>query len=153
MLTYTGALLDDDIELSGHPVVTLHVSSTERDGAFFVYVEDVDEDGTCRYVTEGVFRALHRKVAEPPWNHQQVGPYHTFRQHDAELLVPGVAAEISFPLFPTSWLFRKGHRIRLALAAADRDHFSLVPGGRIPLLRFFRSHDRASRIVLPVLKR
>jgi hypothetical protein len=152
MVPYNAAPLECDMEVTGHPVVTLHVSSTERDGAFFVYLEDVEEDGTCRYVTEGVFRAMHRRVCEPPWNHQEVGPFHSFRQEDAELLVPGEPAEISFSLFPTSWLFRKGHRIRVALAAADRDHFSKVPDGRIPILRFFRDRHRPSRIVLPLIK-
>ncbi len=153
MLTYTALPLERDMEISGHPVVTLYVSSSAQDGAFFVYLQDIAEDGNCRYVTEGVFRAMHRKVSKPPWNHQEVGPHHSFRQEDAELLVPGEPAEISFALFPISWLFRKGHRIRVALAAADRDHFSRVPDGRIPVLRYFRDRERPSRIDLPVQSR
>jgi len=153
MLTYTASPLERDIEVSGHPVVTLYVSSTEQDGAFFVYLEDIEGDGNCRYVTEGIFRAIHRKISKPPWNHQEVGVHHSFRQEDAKLLVPDEPAEISFALFPISWLFRKGHRIRVALAAVDRDHFSRVPDGRIPVLQYFRDRNRPSRIVLPVVSR
>jgi putative CocE/NonD family hydrolase len=153
MLVYSTMPLTRNIEISGHPVVTLYVSSTERDGSFFVYLEDEEEDGNCRYVTEGVFRAMHRGISEAPWNHQEIGPHHTFRETDARLLVPGEPTEISFALFPTSWLFRKDHRIRLALAAVDRDHFSLIPAGCSPVLRYFRDRHRASRIVLPVINR
>jgi putative CocE/NonD family hydrolase len=152
MLTYTTSPLDRSVEVSGHPLVDLFVSSTERDGAFFVYLEDVEADGTCRYVTEGVFRAIHRKISKRPWNHQEVGPHHSFRKADAELLAPLEPAQISFALFPTSWLFRKGHRIRIALATADRDHYLRIPGGRTPMLRYFRNRDLASRIVLPVIR-
>ena len=34
-------------------MVTLHLASTEADGAFIVYLEDVAPDGTVRYITEG----------------------------------------------------------------------------------------------------
>lgn len=152
MLTYTTPALEQDVEITGHPIVTLYVSSTERDGAFFAYLEDVAPDGTCRHVTEGMLRAIHRKVSKSPWNLQEVGPHHSYRQEDAEFLVPGEPAEVSFGLFPVSWLFGRGHRIRVAFAAADRDHFSLISAGRGPLLKFFRSRNRASRILLPLVK-
>jgi hypothetical protein len=51
------------VEITGHPVVTLYVTSTAKDGAFYVYLEDVDENGKVTYVTEGQLRPLHRKVS------------------------------------------------------------------------------------------
>ncbi len=59
--------------------------------------------------------------------------------------------EIAFDLLPTSYLFRAGHRIRVAIAAADSDHLSRIPDGRPPLLTFFREKLRASRIALPIV--
>ena len=61
MLCYTSEPLAADHELSGHPCVTLHLSASEADAALHVYLEDVAPDGSCRYVTEGMLRALHRK--------------------------------------------------------------------------------------------
>lgn len=150
MLTYTSAPLAQDQTLTGHPVITLHVTTSEQDGSFFAYLEDVDPQGRTRYVTEGILRALHRKVRETPPGLQWVGPYHSLEEADAELLTPGEPAELAFSLYPTSWLFRKGHSIRVAIAATDRDHFSHVPAGRIPDLSFHRSATRASRIELPL---
>ena len=63
LLTYTSDPLEADIEITGHPIVSLFVTSTHTDGAFFVYLEDVDENGKVTYLTEGELRALHRRVS------------------------------------------------------------------------------------------
>ena len=56
LLTYTSAALDRAIEVTGHPVVSLFISSTADDGTVFVYLEDVDSRGRVAYVTEGQLR-------------------------------------------------------------------------------------------------
>ena len=151
-ISYVGAAADF-LATTGHPIITLYVASSEKDGAFYVYLEDVAADGQCRYVTEGVMRALHRRTSETPRNLKSVGPYRSLGRSDAELLTPGEATELCFDLIPTSWLFRKGHSIRIAVSAADRDHFSRIPGGRPPELTFYREVARASAIELPVIPR
>lgn len=67
-------------------------------------------------------------------------------------LVPGEVAELVFDLLPTSYLFKSGHSIRVALAAADKDHFATLPGDS-PILQVFRGGQRASRIDLPLTPR
>ena len=151
MLRYTGAPLDADTEVTGHPAVTLHFTCSEKDCAFFVYLEDVTPEGRVVYVTEGIFRALHRRPGPNPETIPATGPTHSFRRADAQVLVPGEAAEAAFELLPTSYLFRRGHRVRLAIAAADSDHYSRIPDGRPPRLQFFRQADRPSHLVLPVV--
>jgi hypothetical protein len=150
MLRYTGEPLAHDLEVLGHPIATLYLASSERDGVVHVYLEDVAPDGACRYVTEGLLRALHRKVADAPTNLRAVGPYHSYRRADAALMTPGEVHELKFALFPTNWLFRKGHRIRVAIAAADRRHFARIPDGRLATMTFHRSRAHSSRIELPV---
>jgi hypothetical protein len=153
LLVYESSPLARDTEVTGHPVVTLYVTSTAEDGAFFVYLEDVDAEGKVSYVTEGQLRALHRRVstAEPPYG---LGvPYRSFTRADGRALVPGEPAELSFDLLPTSYLFRKDHRIRVAVAGADEDHFALIPEGTPPTLRVHREAGRPSRVVLPVVAR
>src|SRR5258706_3741258 len=82
MLCYTSEPLAADQELSGHPCVTLHLTANEADAAVHVYLEDVAPNGTCRYVTEGMLRALHRKERAAPDHHQVVGPFHSFARAD-----------------------------------------------------------------------
>ena len=150
MLCYTSEPLAADHELSGHPVVTLHLSASEADAALHVYLEDVAPDGSCRYVTEGMLRALHRKECAAPDHHQVVGPYHSYARADAAPLVPGEVATLRFSLLPTSWRVAAGHRLRLAIAGADADNFGQVPHGRPPILAIQRGGVHASSISLPM---
>jgi len=151
LLTYTSQPMTADTEITGHPLVTLYISSTAEDGAFFVYLEDVGEDGRVTYITEGLLRAMCRKISteEPPFKF--FGPFRSFKRADAAPLVPGEIAELTFDLFATSALIRKGHRIRIAIAGADKDSFDRYPrDGSIPTIRLERNNQYPSRIVLPV---
>ncbi len=126
---YETATLARDLEVTGHPIVNLTVRCDQPDGALFAYLEDVDPRGNVGYVTEGVLRAWQRRVRparEAPYALSV--PYHSFTRADAEPLVPGERAELVFDLQPISHQFRRGHRIRLAIAGADRDQFAALPG-------------------------
>lgn len=152
MLAYTGAPLPEDLEVTGHPLVTLFVASSAADGHFFAYLEDVDPRGDSTYVTEGMLRAQHRRLsqAQPPYPH--LVPYRTMSERELAPLVPGEVAELTFDLLPTSYLFRRGHRIRLALAGADRDAFALLPATP-PDWQVMRCAAHPSHLVLPVVTR
>ncbi len=140
------------MDVTGHPVVTLFVASTATDGQFFVYLEEVDEAGLVHYVTEGQLRALHRKLStgRPPYN--TVVPSRTFLRRDAKALVPEQITQLTFDLFPTSYLFRKGRRVRVAIAGADKDHFDPLAGPP-PTVQFYRGGAYRSRIDLPLIPR
>lgn len=153
LLVYETPEMTEDVELTGHPVVSLQVSSTETDGAFYVYLEDAFPDGTVVYVTEGELRAIHRKVSNEQPPVAVFGPYHTFKRADAQPLVPSEAAEIAFDLLPTSTVFRAGHRIRVALAGHDNDTFVRYPAEGTPVVHFQRNTQYASWIDLPLKSR
>ena len=151
LLTYASPALNEDTEITGYPIVTLYVASTTTDGAFFVYLEDVDETGKVTYVTEGQLRGLHRRVSTEAPPYKMLVPYHSFRREDGMPLVPGEVAELNFGLLPTSVLIKKGHRIRIAIAGHDKDTFARVPVEGIPVITVARSKLHASFIDLPVI--
>ena len=152
LLTYTSAPLVEDVEITGYPVVTLYLASTEPDGVIIVYLEDVDEDGRITYVTEGQLRVIHRKVSSEPSPSQLLVPYHTFKEADAMPLVPGEVAEITFGLQPTSVLIRQGHRMRVAIAGHDAGTFARIPAEGVPIFTVSRNKTHASSIDLPVVR-
>jgi putative CocE/NonD family hydrolase len=152
LLTYTTPPLEQDLEITGYPVVTLYVTSTHEDAAFFVYLEDIDERGRVFYVTEGQLRALHRKVSSGPSPYRLQVPYHSFLEEDAMPLVPGEVAEISFGLHPTSVLIRRGHRIRVGIAGHDQGTFVRIPTEGTPEFTVAQNRIHASWIDLPVLQ-
>jgi hypothetical protein len=150
MLCYTSEPFAADHELAGHPVATLHLSASEPDAALHVYLEDIAPDGTSRYVTEGMLRALHRKERPAPPHHKVIGPYHSYARADAAPLAPGEVATLRISLLPTAWRIRAGHRVRVAISGADADNFAQVPHGRPPTLAIRRGGKHASSIALPL---
>jgi hypothetical protein len=151
LLTYTSAPLERDVEVTGNPVVTLRLATSAADGAFFVYLEDVAPDGRVTYVTEGQLRGIHRLVTASPY--RVLYPYHSFRERDAAPMTPGALSELRFGLLPVSVLFQRGHRIRIALAGADKDTFARVPAEGPVTWRVSRTASAPSYIDLPVVSR
>jgi hypothetical protein len=153
LLTYTSAPMKTGVEITGSPVIMLYVASTTPDAAFHVYLEDVAPDGRVTYITEGMLRAVNRKIsdAEPPY--VQPGPYHTLARADAVPLVMGEISEISFSLHATSVLIQQGHRIRVAIAGADASMFARYPAEGTPTFTVQRNQVYASYIALPMKER
>lgn len=152
LLCYDTEPLEQDMEITGYPVVGLYVSSSAEDGAFFAYLEDVDPEGRVTYLTEGQLRAAHRKTAsEPPY--RMLVPYHTFKRADMQPLVQGEITLLQFGLQPISVLIETGHRLRLAIAGADSDTFTRIPAeGKIDFV-VHRGGEMASYLELPVIHR
>ena len=156
-LTYTGAALEQDLEVVGHPVVRLWLQSTASDGYLFAFLEDVDGDGCSRYVTDGLLRLSHRRVdpdAEP-WRSLGV-PFHPGRRADHAPLVPGEVADVVLDLYATSHRFRAGHRIRLTVVGAMEHCFETPEDLRLeaaPTIRVHRGRLHPSGLTLPVVDR
>lgn len=147
--SFTSEPLAVALEIAGHPVVSLWLSSSEPDAAVFAYLSEVEPDGTVRYVTEGLLRALHRAEAEAPRNYRATWPWRTFARKDARPMPPGEPQLLRFALLPTAWRFAAGSRIRLSIAGGDADHFVQTPHGRPPLLTLLSGGERASVLELP----
>ena len=148
--SWTSWPMESDTELTGHGVADLWIESSEPDAAIFAYLSEVEADGTVRYVTEGVLRALHRKEAPPPARYCTSWPSRSFRREDAAPLVPGQPARLRIPLLPTSWVFKAGSRIRLSIAGADAEHCAQVPHGRPPRLAILHGGEHGSALDLPL---
>ena len=150
LLTYTSAPLDQAVEITGHPVMTLHLSSTQSDGAVIVYLESVSPDGTVTMLTEGGLRLIHRKVCSetPPYPH--FGPYHTFEKKDASAMPIGEQVEVGFECLPLSVQIPNGHALRVAIAGHDKDCFDRLPETGAVTLNIFRHANALSSIALPI---
>ena len=80
------------------------------------------------------------------------GPYHSLKKQDAQPLIPGEVAEITFDLYPISVLIKKGQRLRLAIAGADKDVFAPIAGCEAPEITLERNSVCASCIDLPIIQ-
>lgn len=125
MLVFTGKVTEKDIEITGHPVVDLYISSSAADANVFVYLEDVAPNGKVTYITEGCLRAAHRKIQEENVPLKVAGPFLSYNREDMQILTADEVARLQFGLQPISYLLQKGHAVRVSIAAADIDHFEL----------------------------
>ncbi len=150
--TYTSPPLDEDLEITGHPLVRLYVASTHDDGAVIAYLEAVSPDGRVLMISEGELRLIHRAASadEPPY--PMFGPHHTFERRHAAPMAPGEVAEIAFALLPTSVRVPRGYALRLAVAGHDRDSFCRYPAEGTPTLNVHRSSRYPSSLTLPTIR-
>ena len=152
LLAYTSEPLAKDVEITGQPVVALHVTSTHTDGAFLVHFEEVGPDGYVRYPTGGQLRALHRRISadEPPY--RVLGPYHSFKRTDGSPLAPGETAEITFELMPVSVMYKPVTAFALP-SRRGRRYLPADSGGRRANHHGYRSAAHPSHVALPIIGR
>ena len=148
---YHTAPLARDVEVTGQPVITFFLVSSKPDAELFVYLDDVDDRGVAHSVSEGMLRLIHRLLIRPGDDNHRA-PAHSFLRRDAAPMRPDRAEEISIDLLPTSYVFRRGHQIQIAIAGGDTAHFREMAGPPQPVTILIGG-TRPSRVDLPVASR
>jgi putative CocE/NonD family hydrolase len=143
VLVYSSAELEREVEVTGPIEMLLYAASDAPDADFFVRLSDVSPDGRSTFIAEGMIRARHRGGLDR-----------------SELLEPGEVAEYRIRCYPTSNVFRRGHRLRLTVSSSSFPRFArnlqtgedIATGTRIEVARQTVLHTDAypSQIVLPV---
>ena len=138
--------LEQAIEVTGHPVANLWISSDQPDADVTVYIHDVAPDGSKQsYQMLGRLRASRRAIAEAPFDNLGL-PWHSHTIEDAAPIPEGQAVELAIELFPMSYIFQKGHKIQVQVAASSPD--AETQNGRVSLLT---GGEKASWIDLPII--
>ena len=128
-LVYEWAPLEDELEILGHPRLEVTVRSSAPVAYLGAKLCDVFPDGTSALVTRGLLNLTHRESREEP-----------------SALEPGKEYRVTVELEVTSWVFEKGHRIRLDLAGTD------WPNAWAPPTPLTLSIERAgSGLILPTV--
>jgi predicted acyl esterase len=135
--------LGEDTEITGGSTLVLFVSSDQREVDLSISLSDRGESGTT-IVTRGWQKASQHALDAQ--RSTALRPFHPHRSEEA--LVPGEVYEVAVEIWPTSWRFAAGHRIRLSISTGDRTHFygfkcgrdTYHFGGRYP-----------SRLLLPLI--
>lgn len=149
LLTFTSDELQEDMDITGHPVISLQMASSTSDAHIMVYLQDLGPDSTVTYITEGVFNPLHRYESQDTPPYPNAGPYHSFKAEDGLPICPGEAFEVRFDLIPTSYTLQAGHKLQIAIAGADQGHFDL-PLSNPSELDVVIDYDIKCSIELPV---
>ena len=142
--------LEEDLEVTGEIEVKLWASSSAVDTDFTAKLIDVHPPnpdfpgGFDMNIGDGIIRARFRNSIETE-----------------ELMEPGTVYPFTIRLYPTSNVFKKGHRIRVDISSSNFPRFDINPNTGEPLNDHRRKeiadnviyHDAAhpSHIVLPVI--
>ncbi len=149
VVVFDSAPLAEDTEVTGPIAAEIHLSCDAPDTDLWVRLLDVAPDGTAyNLMAPGldVLRASYRNG----------GPRR-------ELLTPGRVYKLHISTLLTSNLFRKGHRIRVQVSTAFFPHLSHnLHTGELEMessrmrqarVRIYHDQRRASRVILPVVRR
>ncbi len=152
ILVFQTEPLEKDIEVTGEISVKLWISSSAPDTDFTAKLIDVYPasgdfpGGFDLLIGDGIVRARFRESLLTE-----------------KLMQPGEVYPVTIKLYPTSNIFKKGHRIRLDVSSSNFPRFDLNPNTGEPLNDNRRvqtavntvHHDRErpSHILLPVIPR
>jgi hypothetical protein len=144
--------LSEDVEITGPIEAILHVSTDGPDTDFTIKLIDVYPpsadwpEGYALNLTDGILRCRYRDSWETP------AP-----------MTPGQVYQIRVSAFPTSNLFKAGHRIRLDISSSNFPKFDVNPNTGAPegegLDRRVARNSvhvdaaRPSRVILPIVPR
>lgn len=146
VLVYTSELLESDLEVTGNIVVKLYASSDCIDTDFTAKLVDVYPNGSAINLCDGIIRARYR---ESTVHQKTIEPYKIY--------------EYEINLWPTSNIFKKGHKIRVDISSSNFPRFdrNLNTGGEFALedefklasQKIYHNSDYKSHIILPIIIR
>lgn len=144
VLVYTSAVLKQDLEVTGPVAATVFFATSANDTDVTVKLVDVYPDGRPLLVTDGIQRLRYRMSLDKP-----------------VFVKRGVPYEIRVDAGVTSWVFERGHRIRVEISSSnfprfDRNLNSILPNAdelRMTVANQTVLHDRnyPSAVILPVI--
>jgi len=147
---FLSAPMQWDTEVTGHPIADLWISADASDVNVFVYLEDVAPDGTVWAISDGRQRASLRRIVAPPYDDLGL-PWRRSNREDLQPLVPGTPVRMQMDLFPVSYIFKTGHRIRVSVTGADYRERDREPQDPAPHLTIYNSSANPSSITLPIM--
>ena len=107
ILVYSSAPLKQAMEVTGPITVTLYAKTTAPDTDFTAKLVDVAPDGSAINLANGIQKASYRASLTNPTP-----------------VVPGQIYAYKIHVWPTSNLFKEGHRIRIEISSSDFPQFA-----------------------------
>lgn len=135
--------VEKDMVITGIPTIQIYMKTQNPDPRIFIVLEEVLPDGRVKYITEGAFRAIHRKSYKEPLYYEYQPPYHSYTREDANKMQPNEWELVEYNLEPISYWVKKGSKLRLALSSSEFDTFQIMKSD------IWEVHKN-SKIILPI---
>ena len=153
--------LEADLEVTGPVAARFWVSSSTEDMDLFLTLRNFDADGnevletgqqgTPVPVAKGWLRVSHRELDDT-----LSLPYRPYHKHTRRLyLTPGEAVPVDVEIWPTSMVFKRGHRIRLDVQPRDgvgsQGYLHYHADYNVGTNTVYAGGDREAFLLLPVI--
>ncbi|MFD6162743.1 CocE/NonD family hydrolase [Nocardia sp. NPDC060256] len=129
VLTYDTEPLSADTELTGPTTVKLWASSTAPDTDFVARLEVLAPDGSSVNLNNGIIRAAFRDSLTNPTP-----------------IVPGQPYQFTIKIWPTSYQFKAGDRIRISVSSSDYPQYAPNPNTGEPFGESTRTEQATQTI-------
>lgn len=146
VVTFTTEPLEAPLEVTGRLIARIELVCDRVDTDLAVKLTDVYPDGRSYNIADGLARCRLRAGLDR-----------------LALLTPGEPATVDVDLWSTSHIFNRGHRIRVAVTGSNYPRFDANPNTGWPAWpmcpmqparhRILCARDRASQIILPIVRR
>lgn len=140
VLIYSTSSLTEDLEVTGPISAILYVATSAPSADFTAKLVDVHPDGVAYNVSDGILRRAYQPNSDPAATEP---------------------TRVEIMLWPTSIIFRQGHRIRLEISGSNFPRFDRNPHVGDPIATamapavathaVYHGSTTPSRIVLPVV--
>jgi uncharacterized protein len=131
-LVYDSAPRQEDLAITGRPHALLQASADAPLADWFARLSDVAPDGRVTQITGAGLSGAQRESMSDP-----------------KALEPGRVYPLDVEMHLTTWIFPKGHRIRLSVSNALWPMVLSTPYSMTTSLQL--GGDRGSRLILPVV--
>jgi putative CocE/NonD family hydrolase len=146
ILVYTSGELAGALTVAGPASVHLHAATDGEDTDFTAKLVEVEFDGFCRNIAEGIVRARYRNGGAEP-----------------HFLMTNEEVELTIDLGAVAHTFAAGHRVRLEISSSNFPRFDrnlntraepargTAGDVRVSRQHVFHDAERRSRVELPVV--
>ena len=131
-LVYDSAPLENEVAILGRPRALLQASATAPLADWFSRLSDVAPDGTVTQITGAGLNGAQRESTSEPKD-----------------MKPGKTYPLDIEMHLTSWVFPKGHRIRVSISNALWPMILPTPYTMTTTLQL--GGEDGSRVILPVV--
>ena len=116
VLVFTSRTLTEPLAIAGSVSVTLYASSSAPDTDFVATLVDVEPEGRCVAIAEGIIRARYRDGSD-----------------DEQWLTPGDVYRFEIDLQAVAHTFGVGHRFRIEVTSSNFPRFDRNPNVAEPI--------------------
>ncbi len=143
-------------EMAGCISLDLWISCSANDVDLIVYAEEVMQDGTSRYIKDGVMRASHRTVGKNEAWEKMGATWHTSMTEDVDrCLNEGLSkpTNVKFAVDPIAYNFQPNSRLRITITCANNAVYQhYMYNDNYPTLTLYTGGKYASSISVPFLQ-